>query len=190
MGSGEKSTFQVLRCPSGRCLQVKAAASLPDDIPEDTYLVAEIMEQTAQRQLLALEEKLGGRLLVPEVWQNVLQKAGILIPSSLSGGTLTDRLTEAYRAVPGRCWLYLEPLRMRFPLPCPSGAGTTLPRDTLDRLTADKPSFYTPELCCRYCYDLPDGIVLYDTEDTWQDKLHLAQSIGLSGAVMPTWDES
>lgn len=186
MGNEEKRSFTRLSMPSAACLWTNTVEALPKSIPDGAYLAAEILPRDAESILLALEADLGPRLLVPEVWRKILTDAGILISSSLSGGTLQQRLEDAERASPGRCWLRLERLRMRFPLPCPSGVGTELTQEALDRLLAVDAGFYSPEFCCRYRYDLPDGIVLYDTEETWASKIDMAQSAGFFGAVVPT----
>lgn len=186
MENVEKRGFTRLSTASASCLWVDTAEALPKSVPDGAYLAAEIYPRDAEEMLLSLEAALGPRLLVPEIWRKVLPEAGILIPSSLSGGTLEQRLEDAERASPGRCWLRLERLRMRFPLPCPSGVGTEMTQDELDRLLQNGPGFYSPEFCCRYCYDLPAGIVLYDTDDTWDRKLELAQSAGFCGVLVPS----
>ena len=186
MGNKEKRSFPVISLPSDGCIWANTIENLPREIPDGAYLAAEILCRDAEDVLLSFEEALGPRLLVPEVWREILPTAGILISSSLSGGTLRQRLEDAQRASTGRCWLRLERLRMRFPLPCPTGAGKDLTQNELDRLLQNGPGFYSPEFCCRYLYDLPDGIVLYDTEKTWEEKIKLAQSVGFSGALVPS----
>lgn len=186
MGSEQKHSFLQITMPSAACLRVDTAETIPESIPDGVYLAAEIFSRDAEDILLSLEAALGPRLLVPEIWRNVLPTAGIMISSSLSGGILRQRLEDAERASPGRCWLRLERLRMRFSLPCPSGLGTALTQEELGRLLQNRPDFYAPEFCCRYCYDLPDGMVLFDTEETWAQKLMLAQSAGFSGVLIPS----
>ena len=187
MENTEKKTFHLLPCPSEECLYITSVNDLPEIISGNARLVVDMTRREDEAFLLDLQDVLGNRLLVPDIWQNVLQIAGILISSSLSGGTLDTRLAEAVRTAPGRCWLRLDPLRMRFPLPCPSGTGTPLPQDMADILIDKQITFYSPELCCRYCYDLPKGIILYDTEDTRSEKLRLAEKHGMNGAVMLPW---
>lgn len=190
MENAEKNAFRLLPCPSSDCLYITAAKELPETIPCNACLAVNMTDRDDEAFLLALEAFLGNRLLVPEIWMNTMQRAGILISSSLSGGTLDDRLKEASQAAPGRCWLLLEPLRMRLPLPCPSGTGIPLPKDMLETLIENRPSFYSPEFCCRYCYDLPDGIFLYDTEDTRHKKLRLAENHSFNGAILLPWTEN
>lgn len=181
MGNTE---FPVLHAPSSSCILASTPETLIRSFPDEIYVLADIYEPEAEQPLLALEQQLGQRLLVPEVWRNVLQTAGILISSSLSGGTLRDRFAEADLVAPGRCWLRLENLRMRFSLPCPDGCGTPLAENDLAQILSEDSSFYSPELCCRYCYDLPDSIVLYDTAQTQQEKLTMAAHMGFCGAVL------
>ena len=178
--------FSVLKISSDGLILAASTEALAQDVPEGCFFAANILSRDAEEQLLAVEASLGPRLLVPEVWRDILPQAGILISSSISGGTFTERLEDAEKASPGRCWLFLEKLRMRFPLPCPSGVGEMISQDELNALLATKPSFYTPELCCRYCYDLPRAMVLYDTEKTWHEKIKLAQSAGFVGVLIPS----
>ena len=186
MEKEENLAFPILDFPSEACLWATAADSIPIFVSDSTYVAVHTVSRDAEPSLTDLEAVLGARLLVPEVWRDILPKAGLLIPSALSGGTLQQRLLEASEAAPGRCWLVLERVQMRFPLPCPSGCGEKIPREELDKLLQTGSSFYSPELCCRYCYDLPAGIVLYDTEKTWEEKIKLAQSAGFSGALVPS----
>lgn len=176
--------FSVLNVPSSSVIFAETVEELSQNVPEECFLAANIFLRDAEVQFLALEASLGPRLLVPEVWRDILPQAGILIRSSISGGTLKERLEDAQTASPGRCWLFLEKLRMRFPLPCPSGAGNAISEDELNTFLVTRPSFYTPELCCRYCYDLPEAMILYDTKDTQQEKIKLAQSSGFAGALI------
>ena len=79
--------------------------------PEGPVAVLETgREKEAELRLLA--ERLGPRLVVPEVWRELLPHAGLLISSAISGGTMKQRFEEAVRAAPRRCWLLIEPLRM------------------------------------------------------------------------------
>lgn len=182
----ESQDFSVLNIPSDGLIFAASTAALSMDVPEGCLLAANILSRDAEDKLLTLEASLGPRLLVPEVWRDILPQAGILICSSISGGTFTERMEDAERASPGRCWLFLEHLRMRFPLPCPSGVGEMISQDALDTLLTTGQSFYSPELCCRYCYDLPKAMILYDTEDTWREKIKLAQSAGFAGVLIPS----
>lgn len=182
----ESRDFSVLNVPSDTIILAATKEELAQDVPEGCFLAATIMQREAEDDLSALDSSLGPRLLVPEVWRDILPRAGILIGSSISGGTLRERLEDAEKDAPGRCWLFLEHLRMRFPLPCPSGVGDTISEEELNALLSAGPSFYTPELCCRYCYDLPEAMVLYDTGETWQEKINTARSAGFIGAVIPS----
>ena len=102
---------------------------------------------------------------------------------------LEQRLTEAAQAAPERCWLLLERLQHRFPLPCPTGQGTVLAEAALGQILNAHPSFFDSSLSCRYCHFLQDGqgyFVLYDTEETLRHKLELAKAAGFQGAVVLT----
>ncbi len=185
----QNSAFPVVALPSETCLLLPEEEDTQDllTLAWEGHLAAALWEAPAQSaRLEALEAALGPRLLVSEVWQAILPRAGILISAALSGGTLAQRLEEAVRAAPGRCWLHVRPLAMVFPLPCPTGCGRPLTAPELASVLRDKSSFFSPELCCRYAYDPADGtgIILYDTEETIAQKLEMAQDVGFAGAVL------
>lgn len=137
--------------------------------------------------LTVLVERLGPRLLLPERWQQALPQCGVLISSSLSGGTARQRFAEAVQAAPRRCWLLLEWMCMEFPLPCPSGEGISLKKTALEARLAGRSSFFDPNLCCEYVHWLADGqgrMVLYDTAETLTQKAILARQAGFQGVVI------
>jgi len=139
-------------------------------------------DRTDEAALIRQAERWGSRLLVPEVWRQILPQAGILISSSISGGTLRDRFLEAAAACPRRCWLLLEPLAMEFPLPCMSGIGKEI------TITNYRQQFYSEDLQCMYTHFIRDGqgfMVLWDTAETLLKKLELARDCGFQGYVCP-----
>lgn len=175
----ENAPFLHLTCPSEHCIMLTE----PSVSVVPGFLIAYTTNLQDEELLLEQERRLGSRLLVRECWQKVLSQAGVLISSSISGGCLQQRFQEAAACLQGRCWLHLEPLRMRFKLPCPSGTGISLPEPELRQILTDKPSFYSSALVCNYCYGAENEIILFDTDDTMQEKLRLAQSEGFTGAV-------
>ena len=133
-----------------------------------------------EAELRVLAEALGPKLVVPEVWRDLLPHAGILISSSISGGTLKNRFDEAIRTAPRRCWLLLEQMQMEFPLPCPDGTGRRITVINYGN------SFYSEALCCQYthfCCNHKGFMVLWDTRETLLTKLELARAIGFQGYV-------
>jgi len=178
------SSFR-LDYPSAKCMLINSLAELPPQLPSDCLLAADITVSDAEDALQILSENLGPRLLVAEVWQEVLPQADLLISAAISGGNLAQRMREVSAANPGRCWLLIKPLRMRITLPSPTGQGVPLTAPELEEILFDKPSFYSPELCCQYCYDLPSSVVLYDTAKTIQQKRQLAEEVGFRGALIP-----
>ena len=189
MENAAHSDFSVLRPGTDRCVPAGRPEDLRDPLAlawEGQTVVADWEDRQAEPRLLELEAALGPRLLVPEVWRQVLPQAGILIPAALSGGTLRQRLREAAEESPGRCWLRLEPVRQRFSLPCPTGCGEALTREALEAKLAGVRTFFSEALCCRYAYDLSQGaaMILYDTPETLSKKEALAREAGFRGAVM------
>lgn len=189
MGMPVNSAFSVRKLQSDQCLWLKTPEESRDPLAlawDGRTVVADWTDIQAEDALIELEQALGPRLLVPDLWQQVLSQAGLLISAAISGGTLTQRLEEAANAAPGRCWLRLEPLRMVFPLPCPTGCGLSLSQPELEAKLMGKQTFFSEDLCCRYTYDL-DGkaaMILYDTEETLDQKLSMAQEFGFLGAIL------
>lgn len=145
-------------------------------------LVAELAGHTAKR---------GWPLYVPEAYASFSDKTSILISSALSGGSLTQRLTEAaaqYGA--GRIALGVERVAEDFYLPSPSGQGTPLSRQALaKRILERSPSlFFSNELCARYFTYMSKQsgahFVLFDDADSIRRKLSIARKLKLQGAVL------
>ena len=135
-------------------------------------------DRTNEGTLTQLAAIHGPKLVVPEVWRDLLPNCGILISSALSGGSFRERIAQAARSAPKRCWLLLDPMQTEFHLPCPDGQGK---RVTIINYGH---SFYSEHLCCQYthyCRDNRGTMVLWDTEDTLQTKMQLAQDAGFLG---------
>lgn len=184
-----KSDFSVLEVHSNQCVLARPQEPVQDLLSlawEGRVVIADWEDRQAETQLNELALVLGPKLLVPEVWRQVLPQAGILVSSALSGGTLKERFKEASLETPGRCWLKLEPVRMRFSLPCPTGCGTALTQESLDKKLEGKRTFFSEELCCRYAYDLENGaaMILYDTRTTLAEKTKMAKELGFCGAIL------
>ena len=125
------------------------------------------------------------RLYVPESYGPLLPLAHVLICTALSGGILQQRLEDAVRRFgSGRLALDLQRLRMDFPLPCPSGEGLSLTRESLDALIAEKnPTvFYSSDLCARYFTCLQEKeshFILFDDGGTITRKIQTGNALGI-----------
>ena len=104
--------------------------------------------------------------------------------TQVSGGSLEGYLRGLLPVWGSRLWVCLAPIRMLFPIPCPSGVGTLLGKADTDALTAQYPSHFSPELVCRYCFFQDEAgvahVLLYDTEATCREKLNLLRRLGVS----------
>ena len=138
--------------------------------------------------LLALSQlcaRGGRRLYVPEAYGPHLPLAHVLICTALSGGILQQRLEDAVqRFGSGRLALDLQRLRMDFPLPCPSGEGLSLTRESLGALITEKnPTvFYSSDLCARYFTCLEEGeshFILFDDAHTISRKIQAGNALGI-----------
>lgn len=103
--------------------------------------------------------------------------------TQVSGGSLEGYLRALLPVWGDRLWVWLAPICMLFPVPCPSGVGTPLHEAEADALTAQYPSHASPELVCRYCFFRDETgaarVFLFDTEETCQEKLALLRSLGV-----------
>lgn len=107
--------------------------------------------------------------------------AAVWISSRISGGALRARLLQALEQYGTRLWLRIEPLCMRFPMPCPTGEGETVLPEESARIQKDFPAFFSPELCCMYCAGISGenaAMHLFDTPQTISKKLQLANELG------------
>lgn len=127
----------------------------------------------------------GRTLLVPEVYAGAAEQGVVLICTAISGGDLGRRLNEAVRRYgEKRVALDLQRLRMRFPLPCPTGEGESLDAPALRRLLEEKRPgvFYSPDLCAKYFTYTGEGrryFVLFDDADTLMRKIRLGREKGV-----------
>lgn len=138
----------------------------------------------------------GLTLYVPEAYGPCTGHARVMIPSALSGGSLSVRLEEAVeRFGVERTVLALERAAEDFFLPSPSGNGTPLSREELQsRLDQLRPSvFFSRELCARYftymSRETGAHFVLFDDCDTLRRKLEVARQVGIHTFLIP-WAEA
>lgn len=129
------------------------------------------------------------RLFVPEAYGKAVPQAAVLVCTALSGGTLRRRLDEALQAFGSRrLALDLQRLRMRFPLPCPSGEGEPLGREELSRLLTREPSvFYSSDLGAKYFTCNQNGrtqFVLFDDAQTLLTKIRMGRERGIQMGLL------
>lgn len=139
------------------------------------------------RTLAAALGEDGRRLYLPEAF--AVERAGVLVCTAVSGGTLRDCLREAVRRYGAeRCMLDCQRLMMDFPLPCPSGLGTPLTREALHQLreSCGSATFFSAELGARYFTYRARGethLVLCDDAQTLRAKLRLGEELGIRRAL-------
>lgn len=107
---------------------------------------------------------------------------GIWADTQISGGELEAYLRALIAVWGARLWVWVDPICMRFPVPCPTGVGETVFAADLQDICTRYPSHFSPELLCRYCFFSSDGqpaVVLFDTEDTCREKLALLRRLGV-----------
>ena len=147
-----------------------------------------------ERVLTQLDEILarkGLTLHVPEGYGHCTPKARVLIPSALSGGSLTQRLEEGILRFggPERITLAIRRVAEDFFLPSPTGSGRPMSRDELahDLDTRTPSVFFSNELCARYYTYMSreNGahFVLFDDAMSIRKKLQVARSLDINRAV-------
>ena len=125
----------------------------------------------------------GWTLYVTEPYGHSSPRARVMIPSALSGGSLSRRLEEAAeRFGRERVTLAVQRVAEDFFLPSPTGSGVPLSRRELEeKLEQLHPSvFFSHELCARYftymSRESGAHFVLFDDRDTLRKKLELDPS--------------
>ena len=128
---------------------------------------------------------------LPERFGRHITQGRVMIPSSLSGGSLRMRLSEAVQSFgPERVALAVERAAFDLKLPSPNGQGRELPVSELERLTATyHPSVYfSDDLCARYfTYRTTEGethFVLFNDAGTIQKKLQIAGEFGIQACLL------
>ena len=151
-----------------------------DELPKDGHWAVMTRSRRDEAALLHLQNIMKDRLIVSEVWKELLPQASIMISSAISGGSLKERFEEA---VKGRsCWLLPEPMKATFPLPFPDGIE-------LPNVYIPEHGFYSEFLCCYYMHYFGIArthVVLWDTEETMTQKIQLAKALGFHGLVDPS----
>ena len=103
--------------------------------------------------------------------------------TQISGGSLEEYLRGLVQAWGSRLWVYLAPICMLFPVPCPSGVGTPLDKAAADALLARHPSHFSAELGCCYSFFRDASgqarVFLFDTDETCRKKLSLLRRLGV-----------
>lgn len=137
-------------------------------------------------------QKRGWSLYVPESYAFSAPCVKVVIPTALSGGSLSQRLgqaSEAYGAE--RLALGLEWVAEDFTLPAMEGSGEHLEQETLDRLLAQRAPavYFSDELCAHYFTYMHTGqsahFVLYDNASSMVKKLHVAAALGIREGFLP-----
>lgn len=148
--------------------------------------------QQIAAQLDASFAKRGLSLYVPEHYGLCAPHAQVMIPSPLSGGSLSLRLEDAVqRFGQGRVALALEKVAEDFPLPSPTGEGQPLSPQQLEELMSRLSPcvFFSGDLCARYfTYMGQNGgahFVLFDDEDTLCRKVEVAHQAGIHTFLAP-----
>ena len=132
----------------------------------------------------------GGALYLPESYADDSDWAKILIPTAISGGSLTARLREVISHYgQERICLDIERIRMDFCLPAEGEGGRQLTAKELYALTsAQNPQSYFSQDLAAYYFTYQDEhgshFVLYDDAGSIRKKLFLAQKLGIDHAML------
>lgn len=137
----------------------------------------------------------GWPLYITEEYAGFSSKARIMIPSALSGGSLSHRLGEAVeRFGARRVALGIQRVAEDFTLPAPTGSGTPLSREALRQRiqTRGASIFFSDELCAHYFTYMSRQsgahFVLFDNAASIRKKIKIARSLGLDACIL-AWPE-
>lgn len=111
-----------------------------------------------------------------------------LTDCAVSGGTLESFLNTAMELSGGKLCIRLNLIAMDFVLPCRTGLGTPIIPSRLEQLRKAYVSHFSPALMMQYLTYLEHGqlhAVLFDTLDTLDKKLKLAETLGVPMALCP-----
>jgi len=135
-------------------------------------------------------------LFLPEQLAPCSPACRVLIPSALSGGSLEQRISDsAAQYGADRVVLSVERSAEDFLLPAPTGCGTPLPPEELERLMhkLHPASHFSHPLCTRYftyCRGGEFHLVLFDDRDTLIQKTARARACGVHRFLLPWCDIS
>ena len=187
-GQGEPGTFcqQVLRECNGRGYQ----GVILDFEGHPHPFLGQIT-----KQLGALLPHRGWTLYVTEAYADFSDRAKVILPSALSGGSFTQRLAEAAeRYGAQRLALGIQRSAEDFTLPSPSGSGTPLSREELaQRLNSRGAAiFFSDDLCAHYFTYMSRQsgahFVLFDNAGSIRKKIKIAQNLGFFACLL-AWPE-
>ena len=146
-----------------------------------------VLPRPAVAALSALCRRYGRTLHLPER-SGADADACAVVSTALSGGTLRRRLAEVCRRfAPRPVTLDLACVRADFTLPAPYGDGRMLTAQQLASLRAQRPVFFSPELCARYFTYEQEGmthLVLFDDADTLRRKIGLGTELGITAGML------
>ncbi|NLA86119.1 MAG: hypothetical protein GX847_02310 [Clostridiales bacterium] len=135
-------------------------------------------------------KKRGLKVYVHEILSNASPHVVVLVPTALSGGTLSGHLSDAIEKYGhSRVALEVERIRMDFSLPATQGTGRALTDEELRSLIDEHhpQSFLSKDLCAYYfTYRDKKGIhfVLYDNGASIRRKLTVGGKLGIEDAFI------
>lgn len=128
------------------------------------------------------------RLYVPEAYSACAPHATILVSTAVVGGSVKNCLADAVRRYGAqRIALDLERLSLDFILPMDTGRLRHLTPAELRTVTNTQSSYFSQELCaryCAYCCGCESHYVLFDDACTLRRKSALAESLAIQEAFL------
>lgn len=153
-----------------------------------------LLGQVIQR-LGGMFARRGWPLYVTEAYAGYSDQTRIIIPSALSGGSLSKRLEEAVEQYGAhRVALGIQRTAEDFTLPAPNGCGTPLTRRELEQRIQSRGAsvFFSDELCAHYFTYMSRQsgahFVLFDNAASIRKKIHIARQFGLCACIL-VWPE-
>lgn len=132
----------------------------------------------------------GLKVYVPESLADTSAQAVVLLPTALSGGTLTEHIVDAQKKYGAdRVALEIERVRMDFSLPAANGTGKELTEEEFQELLQKHraQSFFSKDLCAYYfIYQDKKSmrVVLFDNAASIRRKLSVGLKLGVREAFV------
>lgn len=167
-------------------MELRGSIGLVADFTKDTDLIRSIAAE-----LMKAAVRCNVPLFVPEYLAETVPEACVIVPSTVTEGSLHNVLeAAAERHGKGHVALEIIPMRMDYTLPTEKNEGRRLTAEDVEKLIHDlEPMpFFSSELCAKYftyiASDRKAHFVLYDDASTIVQKLRVAESCGVHAAFL------
>ena len=116
----------------------------------------------------------------------LLPPEATIVSSRICSGSLRQRLSQTKDTYGVNLWFLIEPMCHLFPLPCPDYSGKPVSEKESLEIRKKHTVYDSPDFLCQYCV-MQDcdtvSVHLFDTPQTAEQKIRLAESIGIDNII-------